>query len=58
MDQDAGKRLAQLFLTGGGVRQKLASEVEDKKHHETGRRASPEFLDHTVLHEISRRIQP
>ena len=33
-------------------------EVEKKKWHEMGRRGSPEFPDHTVLHEISRRIQP
>ena len=50
------------FQTGGrarkNVRQKLAVEVESKKSHETGRRESPEFLDQTVLHEISRRIQP
>ena len=37
---------------------KLAVEVESKKWHETGRRESPEFLDQTVLHEISKRIQP
>ena len=39
MDQDAGKRLAQLFLHGGEVqkmvRQKLAFEVEEKKRHES-----------------------
>ena len=50
------------FQTGGRarkiVRQKWVVEVESKKVHETGRRESPEFLDRTVLHEISRRIQP
>ena len=30
MDQDAGRRLAQLFRTGGGVRQKSDFEVKIK----------------------------
>ena len=30
MDQDAGRRLAQLFRTGGGVRQKSEFEVKIK----------------------------
>ncbi len=49
MDQDSGRRLAQLFLTGGGVlktfRQELAFEVEKKNSHERGRRESLEALD-------------
>ena len=58
-----GARQAVVSVQTGGrarkiVRQKLAVEVEKKKWHEKGRRESPEFLDQTVLHEISRRIQP
>ena len=57
-----GTKGGEAFKQGGGleknVRQNLAVEVESKKVHETGRRESPEFLDQTVLHEISRRIQP
>ena len=57
-----GTKGGSAFKLGGGLEKlfarKWAVEVESKKVHETGRRESPEFLDQTVLHEISRRIQP
>ena len=57
MDQDAGKRLAQLLCHGGVVqkmvRQKLAFEVENKKWHESTRRASGININKTTCGKIA-----
>ena len=61
LDVGGTKGGCKLLNWGAGSKKcspKLPVEVESKKWHETGRRESPEFLDQTVLHEISRRIQP